>query len=75
MENDFESYKEMIKKNLNKKIEVISKKYFSKEGNGICDENGVRCGKNERSVKCGKVKGVKKNVKERLKEIKKILDA
>jgi hypothetical protein len=68
---DFESYKEMIKKNLNKKIEVISKKYFLKEGNGICNENTVQCGEK----KCGKGKGVKKNVKERLKEIKKILDA
>ncbi|EOB11559.1 hypothetical protein NBO_1060g0001 [Nosema bombycis CQ1] len=72
---DFESYKEMIKKNLNKKIEVISKKYFLKEGNGICSEKKLKCGENDRSVKCGKERGAKKNVKERLKEIKKILDA
>jgi hypothetical protein len=64
----------MIKKNLNKKIEVISKKYFLKEGNGVCSENGAKCGEKE---KCGKKKErvVKKNIKERLEEIKKILDA
>nr|AHW68365.1 hypothetical protein NP_c42 [Nosema pernyi] len=83
--NDFKSFKEMIKRNLNKKLEVVSMKYLKKEKNEICSERQMKnrkekdvgkekCGNKKcDKEKCGKDK--KKDVKERLKEIKKILDA